>query len=144
VGAPLIRLLIDASAAAAWILPGQRTAASEALLESSANDHFAAPYLFPIEIRNTVLWLEVRKRLTSIEADRAMAAIADFGISIEPPPSPLENDVIFHLARREQLTVYDALYLWQATEGGFTLASRDGALLAAASRNGVPIEDLRA
>jgi hypothetical protein len=39
--------------------------------------------------------------------------------------------------------VYDTIYLWNAMRGGYTLASRDADLLAAASRNGVEIEDLR-
>ena len=53
-------------------------------------------------------------------------------------------DDILDLARREHLTVYDTIYLWAAARGGFTLASRDADLLAAALRNGVAVNDLRA
>ncbi len=75
--------------------------------------------------------------------DRAMVALAKYGIAILPPASQNEHDEILHVARREGLTVYDAIYLWEAARGGFTLASRDKALLASASRNRVAVEDLR-
>jgi len=88
--------------------------------------------------------LEWRARLTADETRRAMLALSRYGIGIEPPPPESENDAILDLARREHLTVYDAIYVWVAMHGAFTLASRDGDLLAAASRRGVSVEDLRA
>jgi predicted nucleic acid-binding protein len=87
--------------------------------------------------------LEWRRRLSKEESDRGLAALAKFGITILPPPSSTEYDQVFDLGRKESLTVYDATYLWDAMHGGFTLASRDADLLAAASRHNVPIEDLR-
>jgi predicted nucleic acid-binding protein len=140
-GTPLTRLLIDASAAAAWLLPSQCTPASEALLDDAPSHVFAAPHIFPAEIRNALLSLEWKGRLTSDETTRAMMILLSFGIGIEPPPTAYDD--ILDLARREDLTVYDTTYLWDAMRGGFTLASRDADLLAAAVRNGVPVEDLR-
>jgi predicted nucleic acid-binding protein len=128
---------------AAWLLPSQRTPASEVLLEDASSHAFAAPHIFPAEIRNAFLALEWKGRLTSDETRRAVATLVSFGIQIEPPPAPSEHDPILDLARREHLTVYDTIYLWNAMRGGYTLASRDADLLAAASRNGVEIEDLR-
>jgi predicted nucleic acid-binding protein len=125
------------------LLPSQRTRASEALLEDASSHAFAAPHIFPAEIRNAFLALERRGRLSSDETRRAVGTLESFGIRIEPPPAPSEYDPILDLARPEHLTVYDAIYLWTAMRGGYTLASRDADLLAAASRNGVEIEDLR-
>ena len=136
-------MLIDASAATAWLLPSQGTPASEALLDEASLHTFTAPHIFPGEIRNALLMLEWRRRLTSDQTRRAVAALSNYGISIEPPPPPNRYDDILDLARRERLTVYDATYLWDALRGGFTLASRDADLLAAASRNAVPVQDLR-
>jgi predicted nucleic acid-binding protein len=104
---------------------------------------FSAPFLFPAEIRNALLMLERRRRLERAEVDRALANLGAYGVAIEPPPSASDYGAVFELARGEQLTVYDAVYLWQTVRGGFTLASRDSDLLAAASRNGAPIRDVR-
>ena len=125
-------------------MPGQRTAASEALLDEASEHAFAAPHLFSAEIRNALLMLEWRGRLTSAAVDAALATLAAYGIASEPPPNERDYDDILALARGERLTVYDGIYLWQAIRGDFTLASRDADLLAAAERNGVAIRDLRA
>lgn len=143
-GTALTRLLVDASAAAAWLLPSQRTATSEALLGEASSHTFTAPYIFPAEIRNGLLSLEWRGRLTREQTQDAMSLLSRFGINVEPPPAPSVYDDILDLARREHLTVYDTIYLWAAARGGFTLASRDADLLAAALRNGVAVNDLRA
>jgi predicted nucleic acid-binding protein len=113
------------------------------LLDEASSHVFVAPHIFPSEIRNVLLMLERRGRLTPDQTRRAMTALSNYGVSIEPPPAPNVYDDILDLARQERLTVYDATYLWEAMHGGFTLASRDSDLLAAASRNGVPTEDLR-
>ncbi|HXQ16539.1 MAG TPA: type II toxin-antitoxin system VapC family toxin [Caulobacteraceae bacterium] len=142
-GPTLTHILIDASAAVAWLLPGQRTETSETLLSEASSHTFTAPHIFPAEIRNALLALEWRGRLTSSETDRAMTALSAYGIAIEPPPDHADYDGILALARGERLTVYDTVYLWDAMRGGYTLASSDGDLLAAASRNGVEIRDVR-
>jgi predicted nucleic acid-binding protein len=125
-------------------LPRQGTPASEALLLDSTSHALAAPHIFPAEIRNVLLMLERRRRLTRDETHEAMSLLSSLGINIEPPPAHTAYDAILDLARDEQLTVYDAIYLWNAMREGYTLASRDADLLAAASRNAVAIEDLRA
>lgn len=135
--------MLDASTAAAWLLPGQQTLASERLLEEASSHTFAAPHIFPLEIRNALLMLEWKGRLVFDDVRRAMARLNAYRIAIEPPPNRDDTDDIVELAWREHLTVYDALYLWQALRGGFTLASRDRDLLAAATRNGVPVRDVR-
>jgi predicted nucleic acid-binding protein len=142
-GPPLTQILLDASAVVAWLLPGQRTASSEELLSEASSHSFTAPHIFPAEIRNAFLSLEWRGRLTIDETDRAIGALLSYGIAIEPPPDQPDFDRILALARRERLTVYDTLYLWDAMRGGYTLASKDGDLLAAAQRNAVEIRDVR-
>jgi predicted nucleic acid-binding protein len=125
------------------MLASQSTVASEALLDHASSHVFVAPHIFPGEVRNLLLMMEWRGRSTEVETSRALAALSNYGVDIEPPPPPMVYDAILGLGRKERLTVYDATYLWTALRGDFTLASRDGALLAAAARNGVAVEDLR-
>jgi predicted nucleic acid-binding protein len=113
------------------------------LLDEASEHVFAAPHLFAAEIRNALLMLEWRGRLSSAVVDAALANLAAYGIAREPPPDEADYAEILALARRERLTVYDAVYLWHAIHGDFTLASRDADLLAAAARNVVAVRDLR-
>jgi predicted nucleic acid-binding protein len=142
-GPALSRLLLDASTVTAWLTPGQRTAASEALLDEAHEHDFAAPHLFPAEVRNVMLVQERNGRMDPSDTARALASLAAYRIAIAPPPVLSENDGILDLARREGLTFYDALYLHLALVEDLEVASRDGDLLAAALRNGLSIRDIR-
>jgi predicted nucleic acid-binding protein len=81
-----------------------------------------------------------------LDAARAKAAWAKLATLVEiEPASSLDSaaDEALALARVERLSLFDAFYLDLAMRLGATLASRDAALLAAAGRRGVPVEDLR-
>ena len=138
-----MRILLDASAAIAWLAPGQRTASSEALLSEAHRHRFEAPHIFPAEVRNVLLKLEQRGRIDAFFTGQALEGLAAYDIGIEAPPSLTLYDAILDLARREKLSVYDALYLWQAMRNGVALASRDADLLSAATANSVASFDLR-
>jgi predicted nucleic acid-binding protein len=138
-----LRILLDASVAAAWLMPGQRTASSETLLNQAHTHTFEAPHIFPMEVRNALLTLERRGRYDAVSTAQALQDLATYDISIDAPPDVAACDAILDLARRERLSVYDGLYLWQAMRNRVTLASRDGNLLSAAMANGVAALDLR-
>ena len=129
--------------AGAWLVPRQRTPSSEALLNNAHRHEFEAPHIFPVEVRNLLLSLERRGRLDAADTAQAIANLAAYGVLVDAPPDQAEYDTILTLARGEILTVYDALYLWQAMRDGVDLASQDSALLEAATRNGVSVLDLR-
>jgi len=134
--------VLDASAAASWLTPGQRTQASEALLDEAHLHTFEAPYIFPGEVRALMLRLERGRRFDAAFTARAIASLAVYDIAVDSPPGDAEHDVILDLARREGLSMYDAIYFRQAMRGGVTLATRDGGLVAATQRHGIPVRDL--
>ena len=135
--------MLDASVAAAWLIPGQGTASSEALLAEAHLHSFEAPHVFPIEVRNALLKVERIRRSDPALTTHALESLSVYDIEIEAPPSQPTYDAILALARREGLSVYDALYLWQAMRKGVTLATRDGALVVAATSQRVASLDLR-
>jgi predicted nucleic acid-binding protein len=99
--------------------------------------------VFPVEVRNALLKLERIKRSDPALTSHALDGLSVYQIEMEAPPSPSEYNAILALARREGLSVYDALYLWQAKRKGLTLATRDGALVVAAGSQHVAALDLR-
>lgn len=135
--------MLDASVAVAWLVPGQATPSADALLAEAGLHEFEAPHIFPIEVRNALLRVERIRRSDPALTNEALEALSAYNIEIDAPPGPPTYDAILDLARREGLSVYDALYFWQAMRKGLSLATRDGSLLAAAASRRVAAIDLR-
>ncbi len=133
--------VIDASAAVCNLIRNQATAAADAFFES-AQDAWVAPNLMSLEIRNTLVRLERRGLLVEGAAD-ADLMLLESRIVFAPAPGATALVRIAGLARQLVLGVYDAVYLDLAARHGAALASRDAALLGAAERVGVVVNDLR-
>jgi predicted nucleic acid-binding protein len=134
-------VVLDASAALAWILPKQATPAAAALLKESNSLDFAAPDIFEWEVRNVLLTLDRRGVLQDGDYDLAVAIYDSLEVRLGPPV--LEVDQLAALARRSRLSLFDASYLALALDRDWSLASRDEALLAVAKAQGVECFDLR-
>ena len=133
-------IVLDASAALARLLPSQSTPASLAFF-STELPHLIAPAIFEFEARNALLRAERRGFAYPDVVDEASEQLA---LMVELQPWATGNTArLLNLARREILSLFDAAYLDLARVEGAALASRDGPLLAAAARLGVPTHDLR-
>lgn len=131
---------IDASAAASWLFPTQRTRAADQFLGLRNERRFAAPAVFAWEIGNQIA---VRARGDIVQAELLLADLASLNIEIASPP---DDETIFGAigqAIRRNLTLFDTAYLNHALALGGALASRDGRLLDAARAQGVDVFDLR-
>jgi len=120
------KLVIDASALAA-VLFGEPEAPNVA--EQLGDSALVAPTLFSYEIAN-ICWKKLRrhpeKRATLLEAYSLLDRMEVEEIEVSIPEALL-------LADRENLTVYDASYLWLSRKLGLKLITLDGALKAAAA-----------
>ena len=134
-------VVLDASAALAWILPTQATPAAAALLNQSATLIFEAPDIFAWEVRNVLLTLDQRGVLADGEYDEAQAIYDDLLVRLSPPVFEIKKLAV--LARRARLSLFDASYLALALDRDWSLASRDDALLTVAKASGVDCFDLR-
>jgi predicted nucleic acid-binding protein len=130
-------LVIDASLAASWCFPDERTDYTNAILGAiSAPLEALAPRLWAYEVRNAVLIGLRRKRITHADALSFLVSIEGLPINLIDPSS---YDGIFSLAQRLGLTVYDASYLDLAIREELPLASLDSALCKAAISSGVTL-----
>ena len=129
--------VLDSSAALAWVLPGEATPATEALLETVGSLGAVAPALWLLETAN-VLWLsERRRRITLAERSQALAILSELPIQIDEMTAVLAFGATSALAATKDLTVYDACYLELALRLGLPLASLDKGLCQAALTCGV-------
>lgn len=98
------------------------------------------PNLWHLEVANTVLVGERRKRPTTMPPAAFLAHLGTLPIAVDPRTADRAWSDTIDLARRHNLTEYDAAYLELAVRlGRVPLATLDKQLLAAAPAAGVPI-----
>lgn len=129
-------LVLDASVAAAWILPDEADDACEAVLDLLATVTAEVPDLFWHELRNILVTAERRGRLDTDGAGRALAQLRRLSIRVAADPG---DAAVLGCARAHALTGYDAAYLALAERRGAMLATRDADLARAAGRVGLAV-----
>lgn len=121
-------LVVDASVAAAWILPDEHSTSAEALKIEIAERSMMVPTLWWAETRNLLLMAERRGRIDEAVTVKALAQLARLPVAFDSEP---EEGALLSLARAHQLSAYDALYLELARRKGSALATLDKRLAAA-------------
>lgn len=128
--------VIDASALVAYVLREERWEVIEGLLREGPR----SVELLPLEAANAILVARRRKRVNSAEANEALRTVqglSDLAISLAPH-TPLVA-AAWAIAHREDVTVYDAVYLALAHAERTALASRDASQIQAARNLGIRV-----
>ena len=131
--------VLDCSAALAWVLPGEATAATAALLTDIAEAAACAPSLWPLQIANVLRVSQRRGRISLAQRTLALAALTELPIRIDECTAVLAFGPISALAAGRDLTVYEACYLELSLRLGLPLASLDRRLCDAAAASGVTL-----
>ncbi|WP_430256837.1 type II toxin-antitoxin system VapC family toxin [Neorhizobium sp. DAR64872/K0K18] len=127
--------VLDASMAAAWLLPEEYSEAAEAVL-SKIDAPCPVPSLFFFEIRNILAMSERRGRigaggaLINMERVRRLP-LDDAGIG--------GDGYVLLLSANHTLSAYDAAYLALAINRNISLATLDRKLASAARKEGVTV-----
>jgi predicted nucleic acid-binding protein len=131
--------VVDSSAALAWVLPGEATAATDALLATIGDTGAVVPGLWPLEVANVLWSSERRGRITLAERMQSLGILAELPIQIDDRTAALAFGPTSALAAGRDLTIYDACYLELALRLGLPLASLDKRLRQAARAAGVAL-----
>ncbi len=133
-------MAIDASIAASWLLNDELSEPAKWVLDQmQAGTPACVPSLWLLEIANVMFNAERRKRIDKKHRDAALDQIERLPLTICAPPLLADLKTLRGLAEKHQLTVYDAEYLRVAREWDLKLATQDGNLLAAASREKITL-----
>ena len=132
--------VVDASVSAAWFLPDEATAYTQAALHATATAELWVPTLWLLEVANLLHSAQRRRRITA--AKRAELAAAAAGLRLRVCREPVGLLTLDALAAEHALSAYDACYLELALRRRLPLATLDRALLAAMQRCGVPAATL--
>jgi len=134
------RLVLDASIALSWFLPGELTDKTQEvrkLLEGGIRA--SVPSIWALEVANALLIAERRKRISQADSAAAWAALQTLPLETDEESSRRAASNALALARQQLLSVYDATYLELAMRRGAPLASLDTVLRDAALVLKVPL-----
>jgi len=121
---------LDASIALGWVVGRQASAYGRRIRLRARREPYHAPALWRLEVVNALRGLE-RRRAIAPEASATAVGI------LERMQPVIHETELLQLARRHDLSAYDAAYLALALELKMPLACGDGALKAALPRAGV-------
>jgi predicted nucleic acid-binding protein len=132
-------VIIDASAAAAWLIPDERTEAADQLYKQVRVQpgRFHAPSLWHWEAGNLLIMSFRRGRLDQAQIEQGLNLLGACQIEFDPPPDARRRNAILRMAGAHQLTFYDAAYLELCVRLNSQIASTDKALLRAAQACGI-------
>lgn len=131
-------LVVDASAAATWVLPDEGGAEADVVLDRVAAEGALAPGLLWHELRNILLTAARRGRLPEAEVAPALGSLRRLPIEVVDMAAGGDAPLVA-LALRHRLTAYDAAYLLLARDRALPLATADRALRRAAEAVGVAL-----
>ena len=134
-------LVLDASAALAWIFEGARRAGAErarAMLSRLEELQPIVPALWHIEVLNGLVTAQRRRVLSLSKATDFLSRLDRLPITTDPTSVSERKPQIFALAREHGLSAYDATYLELALRSGAALFTFDGRLVRAQAKAGVP------
>lgn len=137
--APEGGLVIDSSIAIAWCFPDENDDYSRSVLDALETEPAFVPDLWHLEVANTLLVGERRKRSTQADTVAWMSFLAELPITVDEETKTHAFRDTVNLGRSQHLSAYDAAYLELAMRRGLPLATLDDKLKTAAQAVGVPL-----
>jgi predicted nucleic acid-binding protein len=129
--------VLDCSVAIAWCFHDEANAYADGIAAGFPGIKAIVPALWRLEVANTLLMGERRKRSTEADTVRWLAYLRSLAIMVDDETSSQAWHDALALARTHDLSVYDATYLELALRRDLPLASLDNKLKTAASVVGV-------
>ena len=131
--------VVDNSVVMAWCFADEEDDYADFILGRLKVDNAIVPAIWPLEIGNVLVVAERRQRLSEADSIRFLALVNNLPISVDQETPDRMMKEIVALARRHQLSTYDASYLDLAMRRDLPLATQDAALKRAAERSQVSV-----
>ncbi len=131
--------VVDASVALAWFLEDERSEAADAILGRLETEAAIVPAVWPFEVANGLWTAERRGRIAMVDSMRSGFALKKLPIEIEPGDVEAALEGCAAIARRLDLSIYDAAYVRLAITRRLPLATADGRMRRACTQAGVDL-----
>jgi predicted nucleic acid-binding protein len=133
--------VVDASVALAWSLGDERSEAADAVLARLETEGAVVPANWPFEVANGLRSAERRGRIRMADALRSALVLKALPIEVEPADLEATLEGCAAIARRFDLSVYDAAYVRLAIRQRLPLATADERMRRACTEAGVELLD---
>lgn len=133
--------VLDCSVTMSWCFEDEADDYSPAILQKLDESVAVVPWIWTLEVANALLTAERRGRMREAETLRFLSVLQGLEIMVDAECPGEVMDEVIALGRCHGLTAYDAAYLELAMRNGFSLATLDDKLKAAARAVGVSIVD---
>jgi predicted nucleic acid-binding protein len=130
--------IVDASITLAWCFADESSDLTDGVLRRLLTEGGLAPAHWPVEVANALRFGERRGRIDEAALSVARSLLTDLPVDVVPVDIAAALDAV-DLARRYDLTVYDAVYLDLAARRGLALATVDRRLAAACGKASVAL-----
>ncbi len=124
--------VVDNSVVMSWAFEDEANEYADAVLAKLAAATAVVPTIWPLEVVNVLLVAERRKRLKQAESIRFITLLSQLPIYVEQEWPHNRMEELLALGRANNLSSYDASYLYLAMRKGIPLATLDQRLIAAA------------
>ena len=132
-------LVVDASVVLAWCFADETSDAADRVLDRLEHDEALAPAIWPLEVANGLRTAERRGRLDLADLARVRELLQALPVQVEGVVLDTALGEVLDIARRLDLTAYDAAYLALAARRGLPLATVDDRLRRACEQAGVEL-----
>ncbi len=116
---------LDSSVALAWVLPDETHPTLDQLCDCLTVDIALVPPVWPLEIGNALLIAVKRGRLTTKDVSHLISKLRALPLEIDAASTERALEETLALARKYDLTTYDASYLELAQRRNLSLATLD-------------------
>ena len=134
-----MNLVLDCSITLAWVYSDETTEPVRRVFELLRPSGAWVPGLWRLEVANVLEMGVRRKRHDAAFRDATLADLAQLPIQVDAETDQHAWGATLHLAKRHQLTLYDAAYLELALRRDLPLATLDEDLRRAASTEKVAL-----
>lgn len=131
--------VVDNSVVMSWCFKDETNTYADNVLDRLTEATAFAPSIWPLEVVNVLLVAERKKRLSESDSIRFITLLSQLPIIVEDERPKMMMKELLALARRNNLSGYDASYLDLAMRKGFPIATSDNKLIEAARRTDVSI-----
>ena len=129
--------VVDASVTLAWCFADETSDLADRVLDHLEHDEALAPAIWPLEVANGLRTAERRGRLDLADLSHVRGLLISLPVQVEGVALDAALGEVTEIARRLELTAYDAAYLELAARRGLALATVDARLRRACELAGV-------
>jgi predicted nucleic acid-binding protein len=134
-----VRFVLDCSVVFAWYFADEANSYADAVATSLIGAEAIVPMLWPLEVANTLLSGERRRRSSEAQASSFINRLTALPIILDEQTAGQAWSAIMSLARKHDLSSYDGAYLELASRHALPLATLDKKLKEAAKAAGISI-----